>query len=103
MVPLSPPTKQRLVALFRPSEQGPATVLLEERCGSHLPFIEAATPERLERVRFAVLKLSQGDLEQMREYVHLAETDWRDLLVDAGFADDPEAHLRWWPASPSAS
>lgn len=102
-MPLSPPTKQRLAALFRPSEQEPAAVLLVERCGSNLPFFEAATPERLERVRFAVLKLSQGDLEHMREYVQLAETDWRDLLVDAGFADDPEAHLRWWPAAPKAS
>lgn len=98
MVPLSPRTKQLLAALFRPAEQEYAAVLLVKRCGNNLPFFEAATPEGLERVRFAVLKLSEGDLDQMRECVQLAETDWRDLLVDAGFADDSEAHLTWWPA-----
>ncbi len=103
MVALSPATQQRLAALFRPSEQEPAAALLVERCGSNLPFFAAGTPEGLERVRFAVLKLSQGDLDQLREFARLAETDWRDLLVDAGFADDPEAHLRWWPPAPKAS
>ena len=102
MVPLSPPTKQRLAALVCASEQEAAAVLLVERCGSNLPFFEAATAEGLERVRFAVLKLSKGNLVQMRECVRLAETDWRDLLVAAGFADDPEAHLRWRPAAPKA-
>jgi hypothetical protein len=102
MVPLSPRTKQLLAKLFHPSEQEYAAVLLVKRCGDNLPFFETATPEKLERVRFAVLKLSEGDLDQMREVVQLAETDWRDVLVDAGFADDSEAHLTWWPAAPKA-
>lgn len=97
MVPLSPQTRLRLAAIFAPSDREVAAALLAGRCANDLPLSVDATPESLERVRFAVLKLSHGDLEQMRRMIELAETDWRDVLVAADFADDVEAHLRWWP------
>jgi hypothetical protein len=51
----------------------------------------------LERFRFAALKYSNGDLSRLERAVKLAQEDWRDLLVGAGFADDVEAHKRWEP------
>lgn len=45
----------------------------------------------------AVLKLSAGDLDELDHAVALAKQDWRDLLVAAGFANDPEAHRTWQP------
>jgi hypothetical protein len=52
-------------------------------------------------VRFAALKLSEGRLDRLEEAIKLAQTDWRDLLVAAGFAHDVEAHLNWLPAASS--
>ena len=33
--------------------------------------------------------------------IALAHLDWRDLLVEAGFADDVNAHLSWHPGEES--
>ena len=49
----------------------------------------------LERIRFAVLKLSDGDVEKLDAAVNLAKTDWRDLLVAAGFGDSLTEHDCW--------
>jgi hypothetical protein len=51
----------------------------------------------MDRCRFAALRVSGGDWQKLHSAVRLAKTDWRDLLVVAGFADDPQAHLRWTP------
>jgi hypothetical protein len=54
-------------------------------------------PSGFDRIRFAVLKLSRGDLEQLGREIDGAHHDWRDTLVAAGFGDDIHAHLRWNP------
>lgn len=97
MLRLSEPTTARVRVLFSPDEQEAAIRLLEEDCGANLPFCESATPESAERIRFAALKLSRGDLGELRSIVEQASIDWRDVLVWAGFGDDVEAHRRWWP------
>lgn len=38
-----------------------------------------------------------GGLALLGEAIRLARIDWRDLLVAAGFGEDPAAHLRWRP------
>ncbi|NIT51444.1 MAG: hypothetical protein GWO41_01485, partial [candidate division Zixibacteria bacterium] len=62
-----------------------------------LPLWNNVTPEGLERIRYAVLKLSGGDLAVLATAVQEANIDWRDVLVMAGFGHDPEIHLTWWP------
>jgi hypothetical protein len=41
------------------------------------------------------LKLSEGNLDKLNRAVALAKTDWRDLLMAAGFGEDIKAHLAW--------
>jgi hypothetical protein len=65
------------------------------RAVNNLPFLERETPYGLERVRFAPLTLSQGSMEKLRAAVKLANADWRDLLVAAGFADSADVHKHW--------
>jgi len=97
MLRLSDATRARVRALFYSDEREAAIRLLEEDCGANLPFCESATSESAERIRFAALKLSRGDLGELRSIVEHANIDWRDVLVWAGFGDDVEAHRRWWP------
>lgn len=98
MVELSAATRERLRDLFTPDDANEAERLLVEECADNLPAIGGpATPIRLERIRFAALRRSDGRIERLREAVALAQTDWRDLLVAAGFAHDVDAHARWWP------
>ena len=106
MVPLSSNTRLRLDALFAEPDRQKAADLIAERCAEKLPFVSAAgprvkggkvTPESLERLRFAVLKLSSGDLGKLEVALRVAEEDWRDSLVAAGFDVDVKAHLSWWP------
>jgi hypothetical protein len=90
---LTEETTRRLEPLFAPEDQPEAIKLLVTRCGNNLSFLERYTPVELERFQFAALKLSAGTLSKLREAVALAEVDWRDLLVVAGFANSVTAHL----------
>jgi hypothetical protein len=41
-----------------------------------------------ERVQIAILKLSGGDLENLREYVEMAKSDFRDVLASAEYPEE---------------
>ncbi len=89
-IELSIETRRRLDALFEPADRYAAERILVEEIGQD-------SPKLAERVRFAALRLSDGRLSELRSAVELAKVDWRDLLVVAGFADDPRAHETWFP------
>jgi hypothetical protein len=96
-VPLSEETRRRLEALFPEPSREAATKLLVEQCGDNLPTCELSGPRELERIRFAELKLSHGDPAELEQAVLLAQIDWRDVLMAAGFGHDVRAHESWWP------
>jgi hypothetical protein len=87
---LSQETLRRLDILFPPEDRERAKALLYEQCGNNLAYHE------IERIRFAALKYSDGNLLLLDRAVKLAQQDWRDLLMAAGFGD-VEAHQRWEP------
>src|SRR5262249_15160361 len=97
MVPLSSLTQVRVSELFRASDVKAATELLEAECGDNLPLVNDVTPRGLERIRFAVLRMSQGDIARMKSACARAKRDWRDILMAAGFGQDAGAHLSWVP------
>ena len=97
MSPVSQETERRIAALFPPSLRAEVSELLVIQCGNNLPFCESYDEFQLERIRFSALKLSAGNIDKLKEAIKLAKTDWRDLLVAAGFANDITAHKRWIP------
>jgi hypothetical protein len=100
VINLSPLTRRHVEALFPPEDVAPAERLLAEECAEALPAIaKPATPDSLERIRFAALRVSGGSLPRLREAIALARLDWRDLLMEADFADDPDAHRSWRPGT----
>ena len=98
MVELSAATRLRVEALFEPGDVEAVADQLVAECGEHLPMWHQKSPKGLERIRFAVLKLSDGDPVKLRQALDGAKSDWRDSLVAAGFGQDVEAHRDWFPA-----
>ena len=94
-IPLSEPTRQRIELVFDADDLPTATQLLVNECGNNLPFSEKHGPVECERCRFAAIKLSDGRLDLLRKAVAIAKTDWRDLLMAAGFGYDSDAHKQW--------
>ena len=47
---------------------------------------------------FAVLKLATEGDTGLDTAIELAKTDWRDLLMSAGFGEDINAHEKWHKA-----
>jgi Mg2+/Co2+ transporter CorC len=89
-------TTLRLIEhLFAPDQHDAVGALLTDECGTNLPFCETRDAVELERVRFAVLMLSDGDVNKLRVMVNQAKVDWRDVLVWAGFGYSLTAHERW--------
>ena len=95
MSKLSEATRDKVRQLFPSRQQQDAADLLMIECGNNLPFCESSDEYALERIRFAVLKLSGGNLCELRRWVGLAKTDWRDVLMAAGFGHSVTAHKEW--------
>ncbi len=93
--PVSPRTHALVYALFAEGERKIACTLLEDDCGSNLPFLAKLDSLQLERYRFAALRVSEGTLQGLERAISLAKCDWRDLLVAAGFGHDTRAHDHW--------
>ena len=98
MVPLSTQTKTHVAALFSPDDVVVAEEVLVNQWGDNLPLVNSPSPASLERIRFAVLRLSRGNLRELKLACDAAGRDWRDVLVAADFANDANAHLRWKPS-----
>jgi len=76
---LEPKTLERIAKDFPAAEQGVVIELLSGYTG----------PER-DRVVWDILELSKGSLEKAREYLKVAQTDYRDVLYWAEHYDsDP--------------
>jgi hypothetical protein len=78
--------------LFPPDEQELVRAVLLD-FGSELYGSWSSEPA-LERVWFAILKLSEGKLDGLDRVI---ARDPRDILVEAGFGSDIEAHNKWLP------
>src|SRR5947207_90841 len=99
MIPLSIETRRRLDALFPPEKREVAAKLLTEHCGESLPLTDRANVDFWDRIRFAVLKSSNGDLRRLEREVEGANGDWRDTLMAAGFGESVTAHKDWFPTA----
>ncbi len=93
--PLSEECEKRVELLFEPAHRETVRTSLVRDCGNNLwPDANAADMDRL---RFAVLKLSRGRLDRFNRAVEAERTDWRDVLWWAGFGNRPEKHKSWLP------
>lgn len=97
MIDLSERTIEIVNTLFPQQQRGEVIELLRIQCADNVPFCEGYDKFQMERIRFSVLKLSEGRMDKLVEAIKLAQVDWRDLFMTAGFGHDPEAHNRWVP------
>jgi len=92
---LSPRTKKLVEKIFGSTARDEVIHWLENECGNNLPGCDTSTAKQMERIRFAVLKLSQGNLKKLLQAIDLARTDWRDLFMATDFGFDLTAHEKW--------
>ena len=97
MIGLSKNTIQIIDTLFRQEQRPYVYELLRTECAETLPSCENYDQHEMERIRFSVLKLSEGQIEKLAQAIELAQIDCRDLFVNAGFDHAPEAHKGWVP------
>lgn len=90
--PLSQLTKQLIEIIFKPANAVEASQWLEQECGNNLPFCQNYDKHKMERIRFAALKLSNGNILKLLRAIDMAR---RDLLMAADFGNDLDAHETW--------
>lgn len=95
MVELTKETIQLINKIFPESNRAEVIELLKYDCSDNLPLFKGATSERLERVRFAAIKMSEGQMDKLYYAVNLAQVDWRDLLMLTGCGNDVNLHEIW--------
>jgi hypothetical protein len=97
MIELSKDTKKLIKKFFADSSECEAiSEKLRKECSDNIYSCGDGSPESLERIRFAVLKLYIESPENGIDYwLKIAGTDWRDLFMSAGFGHDIDAHIKW--------
>jgi hypothetical protein len=98
---LSPGARRRLEILFAKQDQAAAIETLANAYGNGRSQPIGPISSQTERLQFAALKLSGGNLERLKEAIELGHRDFRDLLMAAGFGE-VTAHQQWL-AEPGAT
>jgi hypothetical protein len=93
---LSLNTKQLISILYEPRKAGKICSILELECGAESLGCVGWSPQQVERIMFAVLRLATERDGGLDTAIKLAKTDWRDLLMSAGFGEDLNAHEKWY-------
>jgi hypothetical protein len=68
---------------------------MSECSHSLIPEQDRAWDKLRERVQIGVLKISNGNIDELLSAIILAQTDWRDLLIAAGFGHSITEHENW--------
>ena len=92
---LSPRTVQLVEKIFSSKQIAETVQWLEEECGNNIPSCNNHDEYQMERIRFAVLKLSHGNINKLLRAIDEARMDWRDLFMAADFGYDVNAHEKW--------
>jgi len=93
---LSQTTLRVIQQLFDSEQQSEVENILISECSYTLiPEQDAAWDKLRERVQLGVLKISNGNTDKLLSAIILAQTDWRDLLMAAGFGYSITEHENW--------
>lgn len=95
-IPLSERTHCLISTLFSKSDGVIISDMLYRSVSGNIPFCDNSTPEDMERIRFAILKLTIASPLNLAVGICMAQSDWRDLLMSAGFGNDAAQHLTWY-------
>jgi len=95
-IPLSRRVQELTSVLFSEPERSRIAERLIAEASENIPFHEDATPEEMDRVRFAILKRIKQRPKYEERAFEDAKCDWRDLYVSAGFANSATAHDAWY-------
>ena len=82
-----------ITTLFAPDDRETVTEMIIEECTTER--LHLSSEDGLERIQLAVLKISNGEVDKFLAAIELAQLDWRDALMAAGFGHDTQAHLKW--------
>ena len=96
MSDLTKKTKDLAHKLYSPEEASEVCGTLEKECGAEALSCYGWSANKMERIWFAVLKVASEPGRDLEFGIKLAQADWRDLLMSAGFGQDLEAHNKWF-------
>jgi hypothetical protein len=97
MIKLSNRVKDVIDTMYSAEDAPLVKAHLIYECADNIPMCDKSTPAQMDRIRLSVLKVSSGDYQKLKNAVALAQKDWRDLFMAAGFGHDAEAHNKWQP------
>jgi hypothetical protein len=94
--PIEDSTSLRIDAMFQEDDRHLVREMIVESINWRMPGWRHSTLLDIERIRFAVLKLADGDVNKLGEVIELAKLDFRDVLLAANFPT-PHSHQKWMP------
>jgi hypothetical protein len=95
-IPLSHRTAILADMLFEEPLRSLVKQALVDRVSENIPCWQPMTPESIERVRFAVMKLVRENELDFEKALAEAQFDWRDLFMAAGFGYNADEHEVWF-------
>jgi len=80
-----------ITVLFEIKDRETVTEMLTEECNAE--GLHTTSVDGVEHTQLTVLNISNGEVDKFLAVAELAQVDWRDALMAAGFGEDVNAHL----------
>ena len=81
--------------LFASSESERIKAVLGGLLVEAIPLAPSSS-QGIERIDFSIIKIAAADIGALSRAVELAKLDWRNLLMEAGFAQSVDRHNQWY-------
>jgi hypothetical protein len=95
-IALSERTRTLIATLFSHTDGVVVSDLLYRAVSGNIPFCSNSSPEDMERIRFAIIKMTKQSPLNLAVGIYMAQSDWRDLLMWAGFGNNSAEHMTWF-------
>lgn len=94
---IGPITKKLIMACGPENSKEDLIMLLSEKASSNLPGVGTGSEwiTLIDRIQLGILRRSNWEPEAIGKKIEEASTDFRDLLMGAGFGENLSAHIEW--------
>lgn len=94
---IGPIAKELIMTCGPENSREDLIILLSEKASSNLPGVGEGSEwiSLIDRIQLGIIRLSNWDPEVVGKMIDDAHTDYRDLLLSAGFGENLLAHIEW--------
>ncbi len=94
---IGPIAKELIMTCGPENSKEDLIMLLSKKASSNLPGVGEGSEwvNLIDRIQLGIIRMSNWEPDAVAKMINEAQTDYRDLLMNAGFGESLLAHIEW--------